>query len=247
MPNQDTATEESSIIHATEYLFAAMKARCDHSTTKLVLIMLANRANREGRCWPSIKRIAVDCECSITTVKDHLGHLEGMGYIQIQNRFKEGFKTSNCYQLLNPTEMRHNGKEPGHPDNKNTPDGRIPAIDGRIPANSWSDSGYRNTQETPNKQVLHKGGRFVVPDRVQVEQYATTLDKQIDGQQFVDFYESKGWMVGKNKMKSWQAAVRNWIRREDKPNQPQTRGRGDQNLTRNRSLADDLNDTSWAK
>ena len=27
---------------------------------------------------------------------------------------------------------------------------------------------------------------------------------------FVDFYESKNWMVGKNKMKDWKAAVRTW-------------------------------------
>lgn len=30
-------------------------------------------------------------------------------------------------------------------------------------------------------------------------------------QRFLDFYDSKGWMVGKNKMKNWQAAVRNWL------------------------------------
>ena len=31
---------------------------------------------------------------------------------------------------------------------------------------------------------------------------------------FVSFYESKGWMVGKNKMKSWKAAVSGWIARD---------------------------------
>ena len=32
----------------------------------------------------------------------------------------------------------------------------------------------------------------------------------VDPARFVDFYSSKGWMVGKNKMKDWKAAVRNW-------------------------------------
>ena len=34
----------------------------------------------------------------------------------------------------------------------------------------------------------------------------------MDADRFVDFYESKGWMVGKNKMKDWRAAVRTWER-----------------------------------
>ena len=33
---------------------------------------------------------------------------------------------------------------------------------------------------------------------------------EIDVNKFINFYESKGWMVGKNKMKDWKAAVRNW-------------------------------------
>ena len=30
----------------------------------------------------------------------------------------------------------------------------------------------------------------------------------------MDYYESKGWLVGRSKMKDWRAAVRNWERRE---------------------------------
>ena len=37
----------------------------------------------------------------------------------------------------------------------------------------------------------------------------------VDAQAFFDFYESKGWMVGKNKMKNWRAAVNNWSRHEN--------------------------------
>jgi hypothetical protein len=31
---------------------------------------------------------------------------------------------------------------------------------------------------------------------------------------FIDFYESKGWMVGSNKMKDWKAAVRTWEKKD---------------------------------
>ena len=35
-----------------------------------------------------------------------------------------------------------------------------------------------------------------------------------DPEAFVAFYESKGWMVGKNKMKSWQSCCVTWQKRE---------------------------------
>lgn len=43
---------------------------------------------------------------------------------------------------------------------------------------------------------------------------------EIDAQRFLDFYDSKGWMIGKNKMKDWKAAARNWeSRNKDLPSQ----------------------------
>lgn len=36
----------------------------------------------------------------------------------------------------------------------------------------------------------------------------------VDCEVFFDFYESKGWVIGKNPMKDWQAAMRNWDRTE---------------------------------
>ena len=36
----------------------------------------------------------------------------------------------------------------------------------------------------------------------------------VDCEAFYDFYESKGWVIGKNPMKDWQAAMRNWERTE---------------------------------
>jgi hypothetical protein len=45
----------------------------------------------------------------------------------------------------------------------------------------------------------------------------------IDPDQFIDFYQSKGWLVGKTKMKDWKAAARNWSKRQDKqPAKPKT-------------------------
>lgn len=60
---------------------------------------------------------------------------------------------------------------------------------------------------------------FAPPTVDEVRAYCQERGNTIDPQRFVDFYESKGWFVGKNKMKDWKAAVRNWEGR-DKQNTP---------------------------
>ena len=47
-----------------------------------------------------------------------------------------------------------------------------------------------------------------------VEDYINEHGYNVDAHTFVDFYESKGWLVGKTKMKDWQAAVRTWNKNE---------------------------------
>ena len=58
-----------------------------------------------------------------------------------------------------------------------------------------------------------KSGRFTPPSLDELNSFLKENSYSIDAQQFIDFYQSKGWMVGKNKMKDWRAAVRNWLRR----------------------------------
>lgn len=54
--------------------------------------------------------------------------------------------------------------------------------------------------------------RFVKPTVRQIEAYCTERKNKVDAQRFFDFYQSKDWMVGRNPMKDWRAAVRNWER-----------------------------------
>ena len=56
--------------------------------------------------------------------------------------------------------------------------------------------------------------RFTPPTIQDVKAYCIQRGNEVDPERFIDFYESKGWMVGKNKMKDWKAAVRNWERKE---------------------------------
>ena len=51
--------------------------------------------------------------------------------------------------------------------------------------------------------------RFIPPTLEQVAEYVKQRGSKVDPQGFIDFYESKGWMVGKTPMKDWKAACRN--------------------------------------
>lgn len=61
--------------------------------------------------------------------------------------------------------------------------------------------------------------RFAPPTQEQVFEYMQERDfaHRKESEAFVNFYESKGWLVGKSKMKDWKAAVRNWISRSSLP------------------------------
>ena len=72
--------------------------------------------------------------------------------------------------------------------------------------------------------------RFVKPKVDEIEAYCKERNNSVDAQQFFDYYESKGWKVGKSPMKDWKASVRTWERNsfnnqskvvQEEPSKPQ--------------------------
>jgi predicted phage replisome organizer len=79
------------------------------------------------------------------------------------------------------------------------------------------------TKELDNKELDKKNKRksvtntlrnvtngFNIPTINEIEEYCKERNNNVNANTFYDFYESKGWVVGKNKMKNWKAAVRTW-------------------------------------
>ncbi len=73
------------------------------------------------------------------------------------------------------------------------------------------------TQQNPNdndndndKKETRK--KFIKPSLEDVRQYCQERRNNVDPRRFLDYYDSNGWMVGKNPMKDWRAAVRTWER-----------------------------------
>ena len=57
--------------------------------------------------------------------------------------------------------------------------------------------------------------RFSPPTVEEVQAYCQEKGYAVDPQRFVDYYTSNGWKVGKNPMKDWRAAVRNWSGKQE--------------------------------
>ena len=78
-----------------------------------------------------------------------------------------------------------------------------------------------NNDNNNNKDNKKKRTAFSPPSFGEVEEYIKSRGCSIDANTFIDFYASKGWMVGSSKMKDWKASLRTWETR-NKPPPPKT-------------------------
>lgn len=69
---------------------------------------------------------------------------------------------------------------------------------------------YSIEKEDNNKSLSSKNKRFVKPSVEQIAEYIREKKLHFEAERFFDYYESKGWMIGKNHMKDWKAACRTW-------------------------------------
>ena len=81
----------------------------------------------------------------------------------------------------------------------------------------------RNKEDKEIISLLDKSR--IPPTLEEVELFNNQMGYTINAKQFIAFYESKDWYVGKNKMKDWQAAVRGWALRCNKESNNKTNRR----------------------
>ncbi len=70
-----------------------------------------------------------------------------------------------------------------------------------------------NSNITTHKKIPN---RFTPPTYDEVSAYAMEINSSVNVDNFLDYYESNGWLVGKNKMKDWKATFRRWSRENKK-------------------------------
>lgn len=90
-----------------------------------------------------------------------------------------------------------------------------------------------NVKEEKNN-IKKESKAFVIPTVEMIQQYCSEKGYIMDAERFWLFYDAKGWMIGKNKMKSWKSAVGNWAKSE-KERTTKTNGYGQIQTTDNRN------------
>ncbi len=101
----------------------------------------------------------------------------------------------------------------------------------RTDTDTDNDTDNDTENETENETDINNRGnsdelrkkratRFIPPTVEEVRAYCMERGNNVNAETFVDFYTAKGWVVGKNKMRDWKAAVRTWEKSEEPRAQP---------------------------
>ena len=101
---------------------------------------------------------------------------------------------------------------------------------------------HTNNNEYINNNSLYKKGssRFQKPTIEEIRQYCLEKGYNVDAEQFFNFYESKGWVVGKSPMKNWRAAVSTWNKREKESPQRKRESRKESAFEHNLKVMDQM-------
>ena len=79
------------------------------------------------------------------------------------------------------------------------------AANGSEPLQEHKTEEHKTKEKEKEKRKI-----FTPPTAGEVAAYCAERNNGLDADAFVNFYASKGWMIGKNRMKDWRAAVRTW-------------------------------------
>lgn len=106
-----------------------------------------------------------------------------------------------------------NGTKGGRPVTKPEPNNNLESNYNK-PSDNQTITKAKPKEKDKEKDNVNDNNKktFTPPSVSDVSDYCTLNGYGIDPESFVDFYASKGWMVGKNKMKDWKASVRTWVR-----------------------------------
>ena len=152
--------------------------------SKLLYAEITALCNMNGKCTASTQYFCNLYEVSKVSIQKWLKILEDNQYIDRVNIYRVGSKEIVSRVIT----LRNNPSKEKFADN--------------------------TTINNTNLTDSNKKAFFKKPKLDEVKNYCILRKNNIDAEAFIDFYESKNFMIGKNKMKDWKAAVRTWERRE---------------------------------
>lgn len=193
---------------------------------KTILITLLLMANHEEKEWEWRGKRFVCKPGQMITSLDKIAKEAGKG-ISIQNvrtailRFEkfgfltnESTKQNRLITICNWGFYQNIDEKDNNVDNNQLTNDQQRA-NNHLTTNK-NDKNDKNVRMKEDIDIRAKRTAFVPPTIEEVSNHIKEKGYSIDAESFVAFYDSKGWMVGKNKMKSWKSALTTWEKRSAK-------------------------------
>ena len=178
---------------------------------KLLIALISNLSNERGYCFASNKYLGDCLDCSESTIKDHLKKLEDMKILGRIIKLKENGDFEYRSLVIN-IEIPRTEKTTTSAEKSAYPSARKLAHNNIV----------INNKDIIDNKLYTDNKKFVKPTPKEVNDYAKEIDFKLDGDYFCDWNEARGWLVSKNPMKDWKAAIRTWKRnaKNFEPNTP---------------------------
>ena len=165
---------------------------------KLLYAEITSLLSMGGECYASNKYFSELYGKNKVTISRWIKELKERGYISVSYTYKEGSnEIANRYIQICFTPLSKNDKG---------------VLTKMLKSNNTSIN---------NKSINNKGN-FKKPLIKDIKDYCLERKNNIDAENFYDFYESKGWQIGKEIMKSWKACVRTWEKSSRRTNNDNT-------------------------
>ena len=162
---------------------------------KLLYGEITSLSDKYGYCYASNKYFAELYGVTVTTISLLIKNLVEKGYIESEIKYKEGSKEIiNRYLKIIKGGYLKNFKE-----------GYLKKV---------KDNNININNTSINKKEKSIKRKFDKPTIEKIQEYCIERNNGINAEAFYDFYESKNWYVGKNKMSDWKACVRTWEQRQ---------------------------------
>ena len=156
----------------------------------------------------TIKLITSQCKESETAVTSKLNELLELGYVK-----REIIMTKNGKQCFYSIFAEPNLENP----NLENPNLEKPNLENQ--GLVYSNKELSNKEVSKKELEIIKKKRFIKPTIEEIQARCDEMGYDIDAESFFNYYESKGWVVGKTPMKNWRAALAGWNARNNKKSQ----------------------------
>jgi len=195
---------------------------CEDSDVRIVWITMLAMSDRHGRVWSSVPGLANRSQVSLAKAIESIDKfLSPDEYSRTSdNEGRRIEPIDGGWRLLNHEKYREIRDEEERKvykrdwiRKKRELDKSVDNVDKCRQVSTYTDTDTDTDTEREGRNKA-KTKRFVPPSHSDVMNYIFELKgNPAEAQKIVDFYESNGWKVGRNKMKDWKATTRNWLSR----------------------------------